>query len=121
MFVIAFFMIIGINSAHFYIHWYLKNTLLVLSLMTILKQQFIKHINGKYQRNNHKKSNILSFDGIIKIKDFNTDLLTIDKTSYKNIDIYYIGYIIMKDFYYVKFNSVNPLYLIIGKVDGYIE
>ena len=26
----------------------------------------------------------------------------------------------MKDFDYVKIDSVNPLYLIIGKVDGYI-
>ena len=27
----------------------------------------------------------------------------------------------MKDFDYVKINSVNPLYLIIGEADGYIE
>ena len=27
----------------------------------------------------------------------------------------------MKDFYYVKINSVNSLYLIIGKASGYIE
>ena len=27
----------------------------------------------------------------------------------------------MKDFDYVKINSINPLYLIIGKADGYIE
>ena len=27
----------------------------------------------------------------------------------------------MKDFDYVNINSVNPLYLIIDKVDGYIE
>ena len=27
----------------------------------------------------------------------------------------------MKDFDYVKINSVNPLYLIIGDVDGCIE
>ena len=27
----------------------------------------------------------------------------------------------MKDSDYLKINSVNPLYLIIGKVDGYIE
>ena len=39
----------------------------------------------------------------------------------KIIDIYYIGYITIKDFDYVKINSVNFLYLIIDKVDGYIE
>ena len=33
---------------------------------------------------------------MINIKNFDSDLLKIDK-SYKNIDIYYIGYIIMKD------------------------
>ena len=27
----------------------------------------------------------------------------------------------MKDFYYVKINSVNPLYLIITETDGNIE
>ena len=27
----------------------------------------------------------------------------------------------MKDFVYVKINGVNPLYLITGKVDEYIE
>ena len=40
---------------------------------------------------------------------------------YKNIYIYYIGYITIKDSDYVKINNVNPLYLIIDKVDGYIE
>ena len=58
---------------------------------------------------------------MIDIKDFDSNLLKIDKKSYKNIDIYYIGYITMKDSDYVKINSVNPLYLIIDKVDGYIE
>ena len=58
---------------------------------------------------------------MINIKDFDSNLLKIDKKSYKNIDIYYIGYITMKDSDYVKINSVNPLYLIIEKVDGYIE
>ena len=48
-------------------------------------------------------------------------IINIDKTSYKNIDIYHIGYITMKDFNYVDIHSVNPLYLIIDKVDGYIE
>ena len=39
----------------------------------------------------------------------------------KIIDIYYIGYITMKDFDYVKINSVNPFYSIIVKVNEYIE
>ena len=47
--------------------------------------------------------------------------MKIDKKSYKNIGIYYIEYITMKYSDHVKINSVNPLYLIIGEVDGYIE
>ena len=58
---------------------------------------------------------------MINIKDFDLNLLKIDQKSYKNIDIYYIGQITLKDSYYVKFNSVNPLYLIIGEADGYIK
>ena len=49
------------------------------------------------------------------------NLLKIDKKSYKNFDIYYIGYITVEDSDYVKVNSVNPLYLMIGRVNGYIE
>ena len=56
-----------------------------------------------------------------QIKKFNPDLLKIGKKSYKNVNIYYIGYITMKDFYYVKINSVSSLYLNIGKAEGYIE
>ena len=61
------------------------------------------------------------FDDMINIKDFDSNLLYIDKMSYKNVDIYYIGYIAMKDSDYVKINSVFPLYLIIDKVDVCIE
>ena len=61
------------------------------------------------------------FDNMINTKDFDQNLLKIDKKSYKNIDIYYIGYITVKDSDYVKINSVNPSYLIISEVDGYIK
>ena len=42
---------------------------------------------------------------------------------YKNINIYYIGYITMtmKCSDYVKIESVNPLYLIISEIDGHIK
>ena len=58
---------------------------------------------------------------MINITNFDPNLLKIDKKSYKNIDIYYIGYTTMKDSDYIKINSVNPLYLITGEVDGYFE
>ena len=61
------------------------------------------------------------FDDMINITKFDLDLLKIDKKSYKNIRIYYIGYITIKNIDYLNIHSVNPLYLIFDKVDGYIE
>ena len=50
------------------------------------------------------------------------NLLKIDKRSYKNIDIYYIGYITIKKIDdYESIYSVNPLYLRINHASGYIE
>ena len=52
------------------------------------------------------------FNDMINIKDFDSNLLKIDKKSCKNIIIYNIWYITI---------SVNHLYLMIGKVTGHIE
>ena len=61
------------------------------------------------------------FHDVINITNFDPKLLKIDKKLYKNIDIYYIGYITMKYSDYVKIKSANPLYLIINELDGYSE
>ena len=59
---------------------------------------------------------------MINIKDFDSSLLKIDKRSYKNIGIYNIGYVTIKKIDdYENIYSVNPLYLMIGKVIGHIE
>ena len=58
---------------------------------------------------------------MIKIKHFHLNLLKIEKKWYKIIDIYYIGYITVKDSDYVKTNRVNPLHIIIKQIDGYLE
>ena len=76
---------------------------------------------GNIKQINIKNRTYYFFNDMINIKKFDSSLLTIDKKTYKSIDIYYIGYITMKDFGHVKINSVNPLYLIIAEVDGYIE
>ena len=76
---------------------------------------------GNIKEINTKNRTYYFFDGMISIKDFDSNLLKIDKKSYKNVDIYYIEYIKMKDSDYLKINSVNVLYLIIEKVDGCIE
>ena len=75
---------------------------------------------GNIKEINIKNRTYYFFDDMINIKDFDPNLLKIDKKSYKNIDIYYIGYITMKDSDYVKIKSGNSLYLIINEVDGYI-
>ena len=43
------------------------------------------------------------------------------KSYTKNVLIYYIGYVTIKDSKYKKNNSVNRLYLIINKSNGYFE
>ena len=59
---------------------------------------------------------------MINLKNFEPNLLKIDKKSYKNIGIYNIGYItIEKIDDYENIYSVNPLYLIIAHASGYIE
>ena len=70
---------------------------------------------------NIKNQTCYFFDDMINIKNFDPSSLKIDKKSYKSIDIYYIGYINVKDSDHVKINSVNSLYLIINEVDGCIE
>ena len=78
----------------------------------ILKHYIFKHINGKYS----------FFDNTINIKNFDSNLLKIDQKSYKNIDIYYIGYITIKNIgYYESIHNVNPLSPFIGEVDWYIK
>ena len=76
---------------------------------------------GNIKEINIKNRTYYFFDDMIHITTFGPNLLKIDKKPYKNIDVYYIGYITMKDSGYVKFKSVNPLYLIISEVDKHFE
>ena len=75
----------------------------------------IKQINIKY-------CTYYFFNGMIKIKVFDPTMIKIDKKSCKIIGILYIGYITIKSITdYENISSVNPLHLIIGDVDRYIE
>ena len=61
------------------------------------------------------------YNDMINIKNFDPNLLKIDKKSFKGIGIYNIGYIMTKKIDdYKNINSVNPLYLIIDHASGYI-
>ena len=58
---------------------------------------------------------------MINIKNLDLNKIKIDKKSYKNILIYYIGYVKFKDLTDVTINNVNPLYLITDKINEYTE
>ena len=47
--------------------------------------------------------------------------IKIYKKSCKNILVYYIRYATVRDLRYVKISSVNPLHLVINKINRYIE
>ena len=59
---------------------------------------------------------------MINLKNFESNLLKIDKKSYKNIDIYNIGYITTKKTDdYESIYSIYPLYLRDNHANGYID
>ena len=61
----------------------------------------------------------------INLKYFDASLLKVhkkNKKKYKEIDIYYIGYVTAKKITNCNnINSVNPLYLIINEMIGHFE
>ena len=59
---------------------------------------------------------------MIHIKNFHSSLLKIDKKSHEDINIYYIGYIIIKKFSDCEnIHCVNPLCLVINSATGYFK
>ena len=76
---------------------------------------------GNIKQINIENKKYYFFDDKNNIKDFNSNFLKIGKKSYKNIDIYCIVNITIKDFDYVNILSVNTFYFIFGEVDGYTE
>ena len=59
------------------------------------------------------------YNDLIDITHFNPKLLKLDKKSSIDINIYYTGYVTEKPEYSI--NSVNPLYLLIDEIDGFIK
>ena len=77
---------------------------------------------GTIKEINIKNQTYYFYNNIIDIKTFNLNMLKLDKKSYKNLDIYNIGYVTIKKIGYgYDVNSVNPLYLRIDNASGYIE
>ena len=114
LFVIFLITSICICSVFIYLHLYLKKYLSTnfsagyLNIeITIIKQINIK--NRPY----------CFYNDLVKFLDFDLDMLKLDKKTFKAINIYYIEYVTKKEEY--KINSVNPSYLLIYKIDGFIE
>ena len=82
---------------------------------------FATYKMGTVKQINIKNRTYYFYNDIIDLENFNSSLLTLDKKSNKDIDIYNIGYITIKKIGDCKsIYSVNPSYLRINHASGYI-
>ena len=77
---------------------------------------------GEVKQINIKNRTYYFYNDMINIKNFEPNLLKIDRKSYKNIGIYNIGYITnKKNDDYESISGLNPLYLQVNHENGYME
>ena len=77
---------------------------------------------GSIKELNIKNQTYYFFNDMIDIKNFQSNLLKIDKKPYKDFDVYYIVYITIKKIGdYENIHRVNPLYLISQSATGYFK
>ena len=76
---------------------------------------------GSTKQINIKHQTYYFYNDIIDIETSDVNLLKIDKKTYKDIDIFNIGYVTKKINDCININSVNPRYFRIKNVNGYIE
>ena len=69
---------------------------------------------GEVKELNIKNQTYYFFNDMIDIRNFQPNLLKIDKQPYKDVDIYYIGN-------YKNIRSVNRFYLIINSATEYFK
>ena len=77
---------------------------------------------GSTKEINIKNRTYYFYNDIIDLKTFDSNNLKLDKKTYKDLDIFNIGYVTIKKIgcgYDV--NSVNPLYLRINHASRYIK
>ena len=108
------FLIASICCAFFYFHWYLKKDNITtnfsvgcLNILMTTKQIDIKNRTYYF------------YNDLINIKNFDPNMLRLDKKRVLNNRVYYIGYVTEKPEYNI--NSVNPLYLMINRIKGHFE
>ena len=76
-------------------------------------------MSNKVKSINIKNWTYYFFNDVIDIENFDPNNIKIDAKSYKNILIYYIVSVTIKE--YVKNYSANPLHLIFRYVNEYFE
>ena len=77
---------------------------------------------GKVKQINIKNRTYYFYNDQINLKDFDARLLKVDKKDYKEIDIYYFGYVTVKKIVNCNnINSLNPLYLMSDKMIGHFK
>ena len=77
---------------------------------------------GKVKQIEIKNRIYYFYNEMINLKNFDSNLLKIDKKHCKGINIYYIGYITIKKICDCEnIHSVNPLYLLVNHASGYIK
>ena len=74
---------------------------------------------NKVKDMNMKHRTYYFFNDIINMENFGFSNIKTDEKLYENILIYYIRYVMIKE--YIKIYSVNPLYLILMYANGYFE
>ena len=77
---------------------------------------------GSIKEINIKERTYYFYNDIFDIKTFDSNNLKLDKKTYKDLDIFNIGYVTIKKIGYgYDVNCVNPLYLRIDNASGYIK
>ena len=77
---------------------------------------------GNIREINIKNRTYYFYNDQINWKDFDARLLKTDKKDYKDIDIYYLGYVTVKKIANCNnINSLNTLYLMINEMIGHFE
>ena len=71
------------------------------------------------KKQNIKNRTYYFYNDLINLDGFDADLVKLDKKEFMNINVYYVGYVTKKPVYNI--DSVNPLYLNIYKLVGFIE
>ena len=111
-----------IGAVFVYFYWYSKKYIVrqYLKKHNVSATQFyVTYTMVATKQLNIKNRIYYFYNDLISLKDFDPNILKLDKTSFNDISMYYIGYVTKKPQYNI--NTANPLYLLIAELDGFIE